>query len=96
MAEDLGTPQPVNRHAVTLAMVLLAEAAAVFGVFYSASLALKLFLAFVALCCAIVHHGQLGRRLRWTDVWWSWPLILLTIVGAAFFTLAAVHALGLF
>ncbi len=80
---------------ITLFLALLTEAVAVWAVFYSKSLVLKLFLAFMAVLSANAHLMRLNRPPSWADIWWSWPLILLIIVGIATFVLAIAHFMGL-
>jgi hypothetical protein len=88
--------QILKSRSTTLLPVLVAEAFAVWSVFNSTSRALKLLLAFLAVWLAIRHQESLGRRIGWADLWWSWPLVFLTIVGVAFFVLTAAHVLGFF
>jgi len=78
----------------TLFLVLSAEAVALWAVFYSTSRALKLCLAFLAVWLANTHYERLGRPLGWVDLWWSWPLLLLSIVGVVFFVLIIAHFFG--
>ncbi len=78
----------------TLFLVLVAEAVAVWAVFYSTSRYLKLFLAFLTVWLASRHQERLGRRLGLADLWWAWPILLLIIVGVVFFVLTIAHILG--